>query len=121
VIFEILRMGSHDEKGGHFGWIVKSQKGEISKFEPPLFAFSIFSLQKWKDVPVPQREVEAFYSFLIMFVSSSLVRVSWAVRLSRKTKYSYNYASTTNYDRITSRRCQFYCNLSLHKRDFGLC
>ena len=36
---------------GHFGWIVKSQKGEMSKFEPPLFAFFIFSLQKCVRTP----------------------------------------------------------------------
>ena len=67
-----LKNGQSWWERGHFGWIVKSQKGEISKFEPPLFGFSIFSLQKWKNVPVPLREVEAFYSFLIMFLSSSL-------------------------------------------------
>ena len=72
MIFEILRMGSHDEKGATLVelWSLRKVKYPSLNLLCLVFQFSLYKNEK--NVPVPLREVEAFYSFLIMFLSSSL-------------------------------------------------
>ena len=92
VIFEIFRMGSHDEKEGTLVelWSLRKVKYPSLNLLCLLFQFSLYKYEK----KFPY--IDGATTILIMFGSKTrgfhdkgfMTMVSWAVRLSRKSKFS---------------------------------
>ena len=92
VIFEILRMGSHDEKGATLVelWSLRKVKYPSLNLLCLLFQFSLYKNEK--TCPYPNGKLKLF----IVFWLCLCLRVWWGFHGRSdylvKTKYSYNYA-----------------------------
>ena len=122
VIFEIFRMGSHDEKEGTLVelWSLRKVKYPSLNLLCLLFQFSLYKNEKKSFRTSTGRQ--RFWLCLDLRREGFTTRVSWRWFHGRSDylvnqNFPYNYVwdilmfRKTNYDRITRRSCQFnyYC------------